>query len=141
MSETELRAMVRDVLREALGKGGLPKPAPAAAAPRAESVRVASDADLTALVQRLVKLLDDPVTGKALRAGTLRFTLSGQQVAPTTTAPPLAGGASVLEGTVTEARINKLTGVGKILLAPDAVITPLARDRARALGLNIERKR
>jgi len=143
MSETELRAMVRDVLREALGKGGQPKPkpVPVAAAPSVESVRVTSDTDLAALVHRLIKILDDPVTGKALRAGDLRFTLSGQQAAPATAAAAPVGAASVLQGTVTEARINKLAGAGMILLAPDAVITPLARDRARALGLKIERRR
>ena len=93
------------------------------------------------MVQRLVKILDDPVTGHALRAGALRFTLSGQQGAPATATAAPAGAASVLQGTVTEARINKLSGAGMILLAPDAVITPLARDRARALGLKIERRR
>ena len=147
MSEAELRAMVRDVLREALGKSGKL----GSAAPRAEAVRIASDADLAAFVRRLIGLLDDPAAGRALRAGTLSFTLAGSpagaavarpkpsSAAPGTTSSVAPGAA--LEGTVTEARIAKLAGAGTIVLAPGAVITPLARDRARALGLKIERRR
>jgi hypothetical protein len=143
MSEAELRAMVRDVLREALGKSGKL----GSAAPRAEAVRIASDADLAAFVRRLIGLLDDPAAGRALRAGTLSFTLAGAAVArpklssaaPGTTSSAAPGAA--LEGTVTEARIAKLAGAGTVVLAPGAVITPLARDRARALGLKIERRR
>jgi len=135
MSEAELRAMVREVLREALAKGR-PAPAPAPAA-RAEAVRIATDADLAAFVQRLVAIMDDPAAAKALRAGTLRFMLVGASAAPA--AAPAAG--AVLSGTVTEAKVNRMKGAGTLVLAPDAVITPLARDRARALGLKIERRR
>jgi len=135
MSEAELRAMVREVLREALAKGR-PAKAAVAPAPRAEAVRIASDADLAAFVQRLVGMMDDPATGKALRAGTMKFTLAG---APVAAAAPAAG--TVLSGTVTEAKVSKLKGAGTLVLAPDAVMTPLARDRARALGLKIERRR
>ncbi len=143
MSEAELRAMVREVLREALAKGrpakghpatGTTHPAPAAPA---EPVRLAGDADLAAFVQRIIRMMDDPTTAKALRAGTLRFTLAGAPVAP---AAPLAAGTA-LTGTVTEAKVGTMKDAGTIVLAPDAVITPLARDRARALGLKIERRR
>lgn len=133
MSEAELRAMVREVLREALAKGRPATGTPAPAA-RAEAVRIASDSDLAAFVRRLVAMMGDPATAKALRAGTLRFTLAGAPAAA-----PAAGTA--LTGTITEAKVNSLKGAGTIVLAPDAVITPLARDRARALGLKIERRR
>jgi hypothetical protein len=137
MSEAELRAMVREVLREALAKGRPAKaPAPAPAA-RAEAVRIASDADLAGFVQRLVAMMDDPATAKALRAGARRFTLAGALADHA--AAPAAG--AVLSGTVTEAKVSQMKGAGTIVLAPDAVITPLARDRARALGLKIERRR
>jgi len=137
MSEAELRAMVREVLREALGKTGR---APQAAARPPEPVRIASDADLAAFVRRLVGMLDDPATGPALRAGRIGFTLAGSTAAASQAKRATAAPASVLEGTVTEARVARLAGAGTVVLAADAVITPLARDRARALGLKIERR-
>jgi hypothetical protein len=137
MSEAELRAMVRDVLREALGKGG--KPAPAA--PRAEAVRIASDADLAAFVRRLIGLMDDPAAGKALRTGTLSFRLANAAANATAPKPAAAASGAVLDGTVTEARVAKLAGTGTLLPAPTAVNTPLAPARARALRLLNERRR
>lgn len=136
MSEAELRAMVREVLREALAKGRPTQAAPASP-PRAEAVRITSDADLAAFVQRLTGMMDDPATAKALRAGTQRFTLAGAP--PVASATPASG--AVLSGTITEAKVSNLKGAGTIVVAADAVITPLARDRARALGLKIERRR
>lgn len=147
MSEAELRTMVRDVLREVLGKGG---PAPhAGGAPAAtEAVRISTDADLAKFVQRLIRLIDDPATGSAVRAGRHQFALaeaspSVASPVPATASPSAVspGQAEVLAGTITEARIRASAGSGRIVLAPGAVITPLARDRARALGLKIERKR
>jgi len=148
MSEAELRVMVREVLHEALGRRGSSKTAPA---PRPETVRIANDADLAAFVRRLIQLLDDPATSAGVRAGRHTFALGTAARAPARPAPKtspagisagLAAGSSVLlDGTVTEAKINKCVGAGVVMLAPHAVITPLARDRARALGLKIERKR
>ena len=37
--------------------------------------------------------------------------------------------------------ISALAGKGTLVLGPTAVLTPLARDRARKLGLKIERRR
>ncbi|MCB1471568.1 MAG: hypothetical protein H6878_09790 [Rhodobiaceae bacterium] len=152
MSDAELRAMVRDVLREALagraGGAGQAARKPATAAPArsaTETVAIASDADLAGFVRRLVALMDNPASAAALRSGQLKFTLAAshkpaaQAATPAAVAP--AGASVVLDGTVTEAKINKCAGAGSVMLAPDAVITPLARDRARALGLKIERKR
>ncbi len=147
MSEAELRAMVREVLREALAKRA--GPAGQAVPPTIESVRIANDAELAAFVRRLIQLLDDPAAGAALRSGRHSFSLAGSAPgvpAATTSVPavshaPAAGQSVLVTGTVTEAKINKCAGAAAILLAPGAVITPLARDRARALGLRIERKR
>ena len=138
MSEAELRTMVREVLREALArKAGAAAAAPAtAAAAVSEPVRLASDADLAAFVQRLVALLDGPA-GAAVRSGRHRFTLAAAAAAPA----PAAAAPTVLEGTVTEQKIARLAGAGTLVLAAGAVMTPLARDRARALGLKIERRR
>ncbi len=153
MSEADLRAMVREVLREALGKqarsgGAAASPAASSTPSAPEQVRIANDADLVAFVRRLVALLDDPATGAAVRAGRHRFTLAPSK-SPAPPRPASASGAAhgangatiELDGTVTEAKINKCAGAAAIMLAPDAVITPLGRDRARALGVKIERRR
>ena len=110
----ELRGMVRDVLREVM-----------AARSGTEAVRIASDADLAAFIARLTQ----PTTLEAVRAGKLRFTLQG--------APAKSG---ALEGVITEKTLDRLAGASTLVLGPGAVLTPLARDKARKLGLKIERR-
>ena len=46
-----------------------------------------------------------------------------------------------VHGVITERRIGEFANAGTIVLAPGAILTPLARDRARRLGLKIERSR
>jgi hypothetical protein len=117
----DLRGMVRDVLREVMAQRG---------AGGVESVRIASDADLTAFVARIT----EPASLEAIRAGKLRFTLQ-QSASPTMVA------GNTLDGVITEQKIDKHAAEGKLVLAPGAVLTPLARDKARRLGLKIERRR
>ncbi len=116
----ELRGMVRDLLRETLAQR-----APSSAG--VETVRIASDGDLASFVARLMQ----PATSEAVRSGKLRFTLAGES-APATGA---------LSGVITEQKIDKLAGAGTLVLDANAVLTPLARDKARRLGLKIERRR
>ena len=151
MSEGELRAMVRDLLRDALAKSNHVKAAGGMAHTR--QVNLATDKDVADFVTLLIGMIDDPATGKAVRNGDITFTFAGNARAAVppakdTAQPVIVPAArssehstSTLGGIVTEARINKLAGPGTILLSPDAVITPLARDRARSLGLKFERKR
>lgn len=124
----DLRSMVRDVLREAMAQrnGGTVQQA------RTEQVRITNDAELAAFVARLTA----PETLEQVRSGRLRFTLGGTAG----TAPAAAAGAAIT-GVVTEQKIEQFKGAGAIILAPGAVITPLARDKARRLGLTIERRR
>ena len=45
-------------------------------------------------------------------------------------------------GAVTERAVQAAAGAGvRLVLGPRAVLTPLARDRARALGVPIEKER
>lgn len=126
----DLRTMVRDVLREVMAQRNA---SPGGAA--VETVRIASDHDLAAFVARVI----EPATLDKLRAGQLRFTLGGHP-APLPAAPAAAPGPA-LTGVVTEQKIVALKGQTRLVLAPDAVLTPLARDKARRLGLTIERRR
>lgn len=146
----EARKLVRELLQEALGNGnGLPAavpPPPVAAvhrpstwsqpaAPgevignpaRTEQVRIESDADLAAFVRSVLE------HGDEIRSGRLRFTLGG--------ASP-GSSMRVTHGAVTERTIRKAADAGgRLVLGPGAVLTPLAREKARALGVEIERER
>jgi hypothetical protein len=119
----ELRTMVREVLREVVPqRGGF-------TATAVESVQIGNDHDLAILLARVT----EPGTAEKIRAGKLRFTLSGAATAAAPAAP--------LTGVITEQKLDRLIKGGTLVLGPDAVLTPLARDRARRLGLKIERRR
>jgi hypothetical protein len=121
----ELRGLVREVLRDVMADRGKP-------ASGVKTVRIDSDADLQAFVATLL----EPATLEKMRAGGLRFVLQDRASMP---AAANSGGA--LGGVITEQKIDRLAGAGVLTLAPGAVLTPLARDRARKLGLKIERRR
>ena len=142
MSELEeLRALVREVIRDVLPNG----------LPAIETVNLSTDEDLASFVKRLLDL--DPDQREELRSGRKRFRLA--TVALTPAAPPSpspspspgAGpGASpvrrIERGAVTEAMINQAARAGeRLVLGRGAVLTPLARDRARASGVQIEKER
>jgi hypothetical protein len=91
-------------------------------------VRIGNHAELQAFVQRLL----DPATRERVAGGKLKFSL--QAATP-------AAAAGTLTGVISEKTVNKHAGAGTIVLAPDAVLTPLGKDRARQLGLKIERRR
>jgi len=119
----ELRGLVREVLKEAMASRAAPKQG-------VETVRIGNDADLQAFVNRL----SGPGIMEAVRAGKLRFTLG--QTASGSTSP-----GDILEGVISEQKISALAAKSTVTLGPTAVLTPLARDRARKLGLKIERRR
>lgn len=121
MDATDLRQMVREVLREALAARATP-------ATGAQAVRIASDTDLQAFVARLAA----PGVIEAVRAGTTRFTLSGAVVLPATM-------SSALDGVVSERKLAGIAAGTTVRLAVTAVLTPMAKDMARRLGLKFER--
>ena len=138
----ELRALVREVIRDVLPKG----------LPVTETVNLSTDEDLAAFVKRLLDL--DQEQREELRSGRKRFRLPGINGA-TSAAPVLAGSAHGAEragesapvrrierGAVTEAVVNAAARAGeRLVLGHAAVLTPLARDRARASGVQIEKER
>ena len=128
MTQNDLRQMVRDVLREVVASRGQ-----GAASASVETVRIASDADLMAFARRVIE------AQAAVTSGALRFTLAGG-AAPVASLAPATGGAA-LTGVITETTVNRHASAGRLLLAPGAVVTPLARDRARQLNLKLERSR
>lgn len=158
-SREELRALVREVVREAVAGLKVAPPAPSEPTPpppqtiaeqmgleptgpraadgrnRTEEVRLANDKDLDSFVRKLLRLFESPKTRADLKAGRLSFRLAGT---------PRASGGPVIHriesGAVTERHIADLAG-GTLVLGRRAVLTPLAREKARALGVTIEKER
>jgi hypothetical protein len=147
VSSDDLRALVREVVRDAVAEAPrpTPPPSPAPASPltngersRTETVRLAGDQDLDAFVRKLLALFENPKTRTDLRTGRLRFRLAG--AASTQVAAPASH--RIDKGVVTESHIAEMAASGGgLLLGPRAVVTPLARDKARALGISIEKER
>jgi hypothetical protein len=102
-----------------------------------EHVDLRTDADLDAFVRSLVHRLENPRDRMAIRSGRLRFKLR----LPATVG---AAGATmrVERGAVTERTVREAAAAGaRLVLAPRAVLTPMARDSARSLGVEIEKER
>jgi hypothetical protein len=125
-----------------------PNPAaaePSPAAPpqdaNAERVELRSDADLDAFVRALARRLESPRDRMAILSGKLRFTLA----ATTPAAMDASGTGAVLrieKGAVTERHVREAAEKqARLVLSPRAVLTPMARDRARSLGVEIEKER
>jgi hypothetical protein len=107
--------------------------APGAAA-GAEFVSLESDADLDRFVRALLARCENPQEREAIRSGRLRFTLSRGGAT--------AGVVRVERGAVTERKVDEAAKAGaRLVLGPRAVLTPLAREKARAKGIDIERER
>jgi hypothetical protein len=101
---------------------------PSASSAGVELVRLAGDGDLAAFVLSVLDRADD------IRAGRLRFTLGGSATSP--------ADVRVARGAVTERTVKQAAEAGgRLVLGPGAVLTPLAREKARALGIDIERER
>jgi hypothetical protein len=102
-----------------------------------EVVSIRTDADLAGFVLHLLHLFENPKHRDALRTGRLRFRLA---------APAAPGSAQpshrVEKGAVTEAMVAASARAGaRLVLGRRAVLTPLARDRARAAGVEIVKER
>ena len=107
-----------------------------------ETVSVRTDQELAAFVTRLLRVFEDPRRRDDLRTGRLRFRLApgGAALAgPAGSARPVR---RIDKGAVTEAVVRDAARAGaRLVLGRRAVLTPLARDRARAAGVEIEKER
>jgi hypothetical protein len=129
-----LRRMVREVLQEVLPPE---VSAPTSSGDDVRRVHVRDDRDLADLVTQVLNLAEDADRAADLRAGRIRFRLADDSG---TGAPPGPAPIDVERGAVTERVIQRAGREQRPLrIGPRAVITPLARDRARALGVEIHR--
>ena len=145
MDRSLLRDLVKSVIAEEVAAIRKPKTASAPVAIE-ERVAIASDSDLAAFARRVLSLASDPAKAKEIAAGRYPFRLDRPAAqhgpAPAPRAAPAATAQShrIDSGIVTEATLNKLPrGLSRLLLGPGVTVTPLAKDRARALGLTFER--
>lgn len=141
MSDSEeLRALVREVIRDVLPQG----------LAVTETVNLSTDEDLAVFVKRLLDL--DPAQREELRSGRKRFRLASPQARSVPAGAGQSNGAEragpsapvrhIERGAVTEAVIAAAARAGeRLVLGRGAVLTPLARDRARASGVQIEKER
>ena len=101
-----------------------------------EPVRIASDEDLNRFAYALLARFESAGDREAIRSGRLRFTLAS----PAGASAP--GTIRVERGAVTERKVAEAAKAGaRLVLGPGAVLTPLAREKARALGIEFERER
>jgi hypothetical protein len=146
MDRSLLRDLVKSVIAEEVAAIRKPKAASARVATE-ERVAIANDADLAAFARRVLSLASDPAKAKEIAAGRYPFRLDrpAAQHAAVPHAPHAAPAAAaqshrIDSGIVTESTLNKLPrGLTRLLLGPGVTVTPLAKDRARALGLTLER--
>lgn len=130
-----IRTLIRDVIAEEVRnfKAGKVPAAP-------ETVRIASDADLAAFARAVLQLAEDPNTRAAIAAGRHPFRLAGAAPAAANTAAHRGDSHRIDKGVVTEAALAKLPkGTQRLILGAGVSITPLARDKARARNISIER--
>jgi hypothetical protein len=140
-----LRQMVRQVLLEVV-----PTTLGAAAASDGEAVVVDDDAALQAFAARVAALSADPDERAAIVSGRRRFRLAAAAPTGATSATsatmtgadptrtPQRSTVRVDRGAVTERHVREAEAADAVLhVGRGAVLTPLARDRARASGVEI----
>lgn len=143
-----LRTLVREALRDALGgadgirdaakalSGQSQKPAKTAQV--VEMVSLSSNSDLTNFVNRVLDLATDAKTLNAMRQGELVFQLG---TSASSNNNHDSGTTRIEKGAVTESTIRKAAESGSTLIvARKVVVTSLARDKARDLGVTIIRE-
>jgi len=129
----ELRALIREVIHDQLRLAAIPDTG------SVETVNLSTDEDLAAFVTRLLDL--DEAGRDAVRAGRKRFRLAPLPPALSPSVSPSAAVRRVERGAVTEAMVRAAARAGeRLVLGRRAVLTPLARDRARAAGVEIEKE-
>lgn len=107
---------------------------------RLEDVVIRTDDDLHSFALRLLGLFENPKTRDDLRTGRLRFRLAGS--AAPVGAAPVGPVQRIEKGAVTERHVKAAAAAGaRITIGRAAVLTPLAREKARVLGVHVEKER
>ena len=143
-----LRSLVREALHDALGGANgasdISKALSGNAAPVqkpaqvVEMVSLTSDTEVSSFVHRILDLAADAKTLSALRQGEIVFQLTESSKA---NVADKSGTTRIEKGAVTESTIRKAAESGStLILGRKVVVTSLARDKARDLGVTIVRE-
>jgi hypothetical protein len=117
-----------------------PAPAPLPGERRTEVVTMHDDEDLDRFVRALIRRLENPRDRLAIRTGRLRFVLDRAGASSAVAAAPVPE-LRVERGAVTERVVRRAADErSRLVLAPAAVLTPLARELAASLHVKIERE-
>jgi hypothetical protein len=110
---------------------------------RVEVITIDTDDDLMQFVRQMLSRIANPRDRLAIHTGKLRFALRSRPGSPAAGAVAPAGPVTrIAKGAVTERVIRDAADTGtRLVLAPGTVLTPLGRERAQALGVEIERER
>jgi hypothetical protein len=141
-SESDLlRTLVRQVLSEVVPETMAASPSSSApGGPTSEVVHLASDSDLQAFARRIAEAGD--VERAAIVSGATVFRLGRANVVTAHSTGSSAHVVRIEKGAVTERHVRDAASTGSSLhLGRKAVLTPLARDRARAAGVEITKER
>lgn len=126
--------MVRDILKEALAARGISTlGADASTVP--QPVQITSNDELQAFVAHLAR----PGVIKSVRSGTLCFVLAEAHTAPEPLEAAPVTQTLTLDGVISERRMQSVPKGAVVQLASGAILTPLAQDVARRLGLTVRR--
>ena len=135
----EIRSIIREVLAEEIAS--LRR-----SATREERVAIASDSDLARFVARLLDLANDAELRREILEGRYVFRLGDANAArpearqSRTLAAPLSRTVRFDSGIVTERHVDSLADETRTISVAKVVrFTPLARDRLRSRGINVER--
>jgi hypothetical protein len=158
----ELRTLVRQALKEALGAGAAAKATPTPAAPppsragglaaairdgRTEiGVAVRNADDLARFARDVAEASAEPSVKAAILGGKVRFVLAGApEVMPTRAVAAPAASAAAYEmktGVLSETKLVEIARSHKrIALGAEVVLTPLARDKAREMKVELTRQK
>jgi hypothetical protein len=148
MTLESLRIMIREVLAEEVARlrGGQ---ASGTARPqvREEMVAIRNDAELAAFVRRLADIMKDGRSREEIEQGRWQFRLGAQggmplqaAAVPASPAAPATQVARIERGMVTERQVESLpAGTARLVVGKAVRFTPLARDRLRLKGIDVER--
>jgi hypothetical protein len=126
------------------GEPARPPAPPGVADGTVETVRIDSDEDLQTFVRAFAGRLANPRDRLAIKSGRLRFALQRGAATGTSAGTPGADAREIVRverGAVTERHVRDAGSRGaRLVLGRGAILTPLARDSARSLGVQIEKE-
>lgn len=153
-----LRSVIREVLQdvvagEVAAATGARRPVPAGTV-----VRISSQADLDAAIRRVLADSADPRRRAEIESGRVRFQLAtgapatpghGSPTGSASTGSASAGSGTlvasahrIVKGPLTERHVLAAARETTVIIIGErVVVTPLARERARATGVEIRRER